>query len=58
MWSNSSKNDTHSPGLFVAVVKDFVGQRLNCVVNSLKSGVVVGIEIVFVFSLQGHGKPQ
>lgn len=43
---------------FVAVVEDFVGQRLNCVVNSLKSGVVVGIEVVFVFSLQGHGKPQ
>ena len=37
--------------LFVAVVKDFVGQRLNCVVNSLKSGVVVGIEIVFCFFL-------
>ena len=36
---------------FVAVVEDFVGQRLNCVVNSLKSGVVVGIEVVFCFFL-------
>ena len=32
---------------FVIVVKDLIGQRGNGIVYALKSGIVIGIEIVF-----------